>query len=140
MDVQVNYLAVILAGVVSMAIGFLWYSYALFGRPWMKLMGYTKESLKEAQKKMGPMYGVSFILSLLTAYVLSHVMALSQNYYQYNMLLAGVGSAFWMWIGFIMPVQATDVIFGGKKWALFAIHTGYQLASMLAMGVVLGLM
>ena len=140
MNVEVNLFAVLLAGIVSMIVGFLWYSYALFAKPWMKLMGYTKESMKVEQKKMGPMYGVSFVLSLLTAYVLSHVMGLSQNFYQQSDLLAGVGSAFWMWLGFVMPVQATDVIFGGKKWKLFAINTGYQLASLLAMGLVIGML
>jgi hypothetical protein len=138
MNVEVNLLAVFLAGIVSMVIGFVWYSYAMFAKPWMKLMGYTKESMKVEQKKMGPMYALSFVLSLLTAYVLAHVMGLSQNFYQQNDILAGVGSAFWMWLGFVMPVQATDVIFGGKKWTLFAINTGYQLASLLAMGIVLG--
>ena len=140
MNVEVNFLAILLAGIVSMIVGFLWYSYALFAKPWMKLMGYTKESMKVEQKKMGPMYGVSFVLSLLTAYVLSHVMGLSQNFYQQNNIIAGVGSAFWMWLGFVMPVQTTDVIFSGKKWKLFAINTGYQLASLLAMGLVIGML
>jgi hypothetical protein len=140
MNIEVNYLAVLVAGVVSMGVGFVWYSYLMFAKPWMKLMGHTKESMAQDQKKMGPMYGVSFVLSLGTAYILFHVMALSQNFYHYNGLITGINSAFWMWLGFVAPVQATDVIFGGKKWALFAINTGYQLASMLAMGIVLGLL
>lgn len=139
MDVPVNYLAVLIAGVVSMAIGFLWYS-MLFAKPWMKLMGYTTESMKANQQKMGKMYGISFVLTLIMAYVLTHVMAFSQNYFHYDSLMTGLSSAFWMWLGFIMPVQATDVIFGGKKWALFGINTGYQLASMLGMGVAIALM
>lgn len=140
MNIEVNLVAVLLAGIASMVVGFVWYSYAMFAKPWMRLMGYNKENIKETQKKMAPMYALSFVLALITAYILSHVMGLSQSFYQYGDVQTGVSSAFWMWLGFIMPVQATDVIFGGKKWALFAINTGYQLASLLVMGLILGLM
>ncbi len=140
MNIEVNYLAILVAGVVSMGVGFLWYSYAMFAKPWMKLMGYTKDSMKDEQKKMGPMYALSFVVALVTAYVLSHVMFLSEHFYGYTPLMTGVTTAFFMWFGFVAPVQMTDVIFGGKPWKLFYINTGYQLASLLAMGVVLGLL
>lgn len=138
MNIEVNYLAVLLAAVASMALGFAWYSKAILGGPWMKLKGFTSESLKAAQKDMGKYYAVSFVVALITAYVLTHVMALSKNFYDYSGLMTGVSSAFWMWLGFIMPVQVTATIFGDKKWTLLAIDTGYQLASVLAMGVVIG--
>lgn len=140
MNVEVNYLAVLLAGVATMVVGFLWYGPMLFAKPWMKLMGHTEKSLEKEKDAMGKTYTISFLLALVTAYVLSHVMTFSENYFHYPQLMTGLTSAFWMWLGFVMPVQATDVLFGGKKWKLFAINTGYQLASLLAMGVVLGLM
>ncbi len=139
MNVEVNYLALLIAGIASMALGFLWYSPVLFAKPWMKLMGYTPESLKKAQKEMGKLYGVSFLLTLVSGYVLAHVMAMSMSFFNYPALSTGIISAFWMWLGFAMPVQATDMIFGSKKWKLFAINTGYQLASLLVMGVILAL-
>jgi len=46
--------------------------------------GYTKESLKAAQKEMGKTYATSFVLSLVTAYMLSHVISLSMNFYHYS--------------------------------------------------------
>lgn len=140
MEVSVNYLAVLVAGVVSMAVGFVWYSPILFAKPWMKEKGYTAEGLKKAQKEMGPMYALSFVLGLVMAYVLSHVMTMAQAYFDYSMLSTGLTSAFWMWLGFVMPVQVTAQIFGEKKWKLFGIDTGYQLVSLVAMGVVLGVM
>lgn len=140
MDVSVNYLAVILAGVGATVLGFIWYSPILFAKPWMKLMGYTQAGLKEDQKNMSKYYLVSVILSFVTAYVLSHVMTLSDNFFHYPALQTGLMSAFFMWLGFIMPTQATGTIFGDKKWALFGINTGYQLASVLVMGVVLALL
>ncbi|EKD65361.1 MAG: hypothetical protein ACD_50C00112G0005 [uncultured bacterium] len=140
MNVEVNYLAIIFAGVFSMAIGFLWYSKMLFGKPWMKLSGYTEEGIKKAQKEMGKLYALSFVATLVSAYVLSHVIVLSENFYDYSRLATGISSAFWMWFGFIMPVQLTGEIFGSKKWTLFAINTGYQLTAILAMGFVIAVL
>lgn len=139
--IDVNYVAILIAAIVSMALGFIWYMPALFGKRWMKLMGYTPESLKEDQKKMGKMYAVSFVLTLVTAFVLSHVIVLSVSYFSYSPVMSGVTSAFWMWVGFILPVQATDVIFrkGEKSWELLGINTGYQLVSVLLMGVIIGM-
>lgn len=137
--IEVNYLALILAVVISMVLGFLWYSSALFGKPWMKRMGHTPESIKKDQSQMGKWYLVSAVAALVTAYVLSHVMSLSENFYNYTPVMSGLSSAFWMWLGFIAPVQLTDVLFGKRDWTLYAINTGYQLVSILLMGLVIGL-
>lgn len=140
MNIDVDLIAVVVAGAISMAIGFLWYSPAVFGKQWMKEKGLTSESLKKAQKEMGKLYALSFVVSLITAYVLSHVMTLSENFFHYPMLSTGMITAFWMWVGFMMPVQITATIFSEKKnWNLFGIDTGYQLLSLLGMGVVLGI-
>jgi len=139
-NVEVNLFAVLLAAVVAMGVGFLWYSPMVLGKPWMKLKGYTADSLKKAQKEMGKLYVLSFVVALVTAYVLWHVMALSENYFHYSRLSTGLISGFWMWLGFMMPVQITATIFGDKKWQLFGIDTAHQLASILTMGLVLGLL
>jgi hypothetical protein len=139
MGITVNYLAILLASVVSMAVGFFWYSPAVLGKPWMKLMGHTATSLKKAQQEMGKMYAMSFVAALVTAYVLSHIMMLSRHFFGYGPVVTGITTAFWAWLGFVAPVQMTDVLFGNKKWELFAINTGYQLVSLLFMGVVIGL-
>lgn len=141
MGVEVNYFAILLAVVANMATGMLWYSPMLFAKPWMKAMGYTASSMKDDQKEMGKWYGISAILGGVMAYVLSHVMALSMNFFGTDPVTTGLTSAFWMWLGFIMPVQATTTIFSREKnWNLFGINTGYQLVSMLLMGLVLGLL
>lgn len=141
--VPINYLAVLAAAIVSMAIGFFWYSQMAFGKAWMKEKGMDKMSqveMKKKQKEMGPWYGLTFVTALVTAYVLAHIMFLSHNFFQYSEVQTGLSSAFWLWLGFIMPVQLSGQIFGDKNWKLLGIDTGYQLVSILAMGVVIGLM
>ena len=97
--------------------------------------------MKANQKEAGQAYAVSMIFSLITAYMLAHVMGLSENFYHYSPVMAGVTSALSMWLGFIMPTQATATLFSDKKsWSLFWIDTFYQLAAVLAMGIVIGLL
>jgi hypothetical protein len=144
MNVPVNYLALLVAGVAQMIVGFIWYG-PLFGKVWSKMKGFdfdkmTKAEQKEMQKKMMPYYGVTFVVSLVTAYILAHTMFLSQNFFHYSPVMTGLTTAFWMWLGFMMPVRLYNEIFGGKNWKLFAIDTGYSLAGILAMGLVIGYM
>lgn len=126
-------LSLLLSAVASMAIGFLWYSPVLFGAQWMKLKGYTNASLKKAQKQMGPLYGVSFIGALVMAWVLSLVFTWSGIIDTQE----AIQTAFLMWLGFVAPVQLTHSIFGDKNWALLMIDTGYQLVSVVVMGIIL---
>lgn len=133
-----NYLAVLLAGIASMTVGFFWYSRVGFGKPWMQLKGYTETTLKAAQAKMGKLYALSFIMSLLMAYMLAHVTYLSNAFFDQGVLHAALSSAFFLWLGFVLPVQVTNQIFSDQKWKLLAIDTGYQLAAMLVMGLVIG--
>ncbi len=46
--VDINYWAVLVAAVVSMVIGALWYSPVLFGKLWMKYSGLSDKKLAEA--------------------------------------------------------------------------------------------
>ena len=63
---DLNYLAILVAGISNMVIGFLWYG-LIFGKIWMGLIGKTADELSS-----NPIiYVVSFLLSLLMAVVLS---------------------------------------------------------------------
>lgn len=137
MQVEVNYLAVLVAALAGMAVGFVWYSSLLFAKPWMREMGYKKETMKK--DGMTKMYIISMIATVVMAYVLSHVMYMSENFFMMGYVTTGLLSAFWMWLGFVATVQVTDVLFGGKSWKLFGINTGYQLVSLLVMGLIIGL-
>jgi len=48
-DVDINYVAVVVAALVPMFLGALWYSTALFARPWMQAVDQTQDELKGAQ-------------------------------------------------------------------------------------------
>jgi hypothetical protein len=133
----VNLWAVLGSAAATMVLGFLWYSPVLFAKPWMVAMGYDPEDkakIAEMQKSAGPMYGVSFLASMLSAFVLGKLifhLAISTPLY-------GMKVGFAVWLAFVMTVQLTDKLFGNRPLKLFLINTGYQLVCYLAMGAILG--
>ena len=48
---DLNLLAVLVAAISTMVVGFLWYSPIMFAKPWMALMGYDPND-KEKMDKM----------------------------------------------------------------------------------------
>ena len=139
MNVPINYLAVFIAGVISMAIGFVWYSPVLFGKQWMKYMGINEKNMKDMKTGMAKIYGISFVSTLIMAYVLAHANVFAGSYTNTTGVSLGLMSGFWNWIGFIAPIQLTEWLFGKKPFGLFLINTSYQLVSILAMGILLAL-
>ena len=135
--VPVNYLAVFFAAVLSMALGYAWYG-PLFGKPWMKLMGITKESMKGMKgSDMQKLYGMQFVGSLVMAFVLSHVLVFASKYLGESGVSAGLQTGFWNWLGFVAPVTLGSVLWEGKSWKLWLLNNGYYLVTLMAMGTVL---
>ena len=133
----INYLAVLVAAIASIVIGFVWYG-PLFGKPWMKIMGMSKESMdKTKQKEMMKSYLLMTIGSLVTAYVLAHTTEFAMAYTRTYGVTGGLMSGFWTWLGFMAPLHMHDQLWGGKPWKLFMITAGYSLVNMLVMGMIL---
>ena len=70
---EVNLLAVLAAGIVPMVVGALWYG-PLFGKRWLELMETTAEEIQEGFNPLKT-YGVSFLLALVTAFILAQLFA-----------------------------------------------------------------
>src|SRR5260370_41822457 len=139
--VPINYFAVLLAGIVSMPLGFLWYG-PLFGKKWMKLSGMSKEKIDAAKKsgKANMGYGLMFVGSLVMAYVLAHSLVFASSYLRMTGVPAGLMSGFWSWLGFVGPVTLGSVLWDGKPWMLSVLNNTYYILLLLLMGVILALM
>jgi hypothetical protein len=132
----INYLAVLVCGVVSMAIGFVWYG-PLFGKAWMKLMGaehMSTEQKKEMKDKMGIMYLIQFVLSLITAGVL--------DYYILNLKgIVAVNFALALWFGFVMTTEAGAALWSGKSrkdaTRMFLISTSGHFVTFIVLALIL---
>ena len=131
--VNVNYLAVLVAAIASMVVGFLWYG-PLFGKMWMGLMNFDKKKMNEAKKKgMGKTYVLAFVTSLIMSYVLAHFV----NYVQAKTIADGVVLAFWLWLGFFATTQLGMVLWEGKPVKLYLINTLHYLVTLGVMSAIL---
>lgn len=132
--VDINYWAVLVSAIVSMVIGMIWYSPALFGNAWMRSGGMTKNMMDETKKNgMAWRYIIAFIGSLLIAYVLAHFV----DYTQSVSFTEGMLTGLWTWLGFIIPTLLGSVLWEGKTWTYYLINVLYQLISLLVIGGIL---
>ena len=132
---DVNYLAVLVAAVASMIIGSIWYG-PLFGKKFIKAIGmdnWSAEKQAAMKKSMWMSYVLQFVASLVMFYVLAGLVGGLDK----MTLSGGLSVAFWVWLGFAMPIKLGDAIWGGK-WELFWIGMGGMLVTLLAAGAIIG--
>lgn len=131
--VSVNLIGVVVAGVVGMVVGALWYG-PLFGKIWMRLVGMTQTDIEEAkQKGMMKSYAFGLVGQLVTAYVLAQLIALTSSYSLVTLVpLIGL-----VWVGLTLPILMGSVLWEGKPWALFLLNGAYNLVVLMVMGFVL---
>ena len=135
MNVVVNFWAILVSAVASMVIGSVWYG-PLFGKMFMREMGmdqWSPEKQAEMKKSMMLTYVWQFIASLVMFYVLARIMALVG----WVGAVGGLHAAFWLWIGFIVPLALGNALWGGKM-KLFWLSIGNTLLTLLAAGLIIG--
>ncbi|MBI3004800.1 MAG: DUF1761 domain-containing protein [Ignavibacteriales bacterium] len=123
-----NYVAILVAAVANMVIGFLWYG-LLFGKKWAALHGYTEEQIKSMNP--GPLYAQSFVAVLVSYYILARFVPSTAT------LMDGIEVACLVWLGFVTTTQFTASLFSTKPRALYFLDTGYQLVTFIAAGAIL---
>ena len=153
-----NFYAVLVASLVTLVVGFVWYSPKVFGNIWMKETGMTEEKAK--QSNMAKVFGLtifySLLLSLLMPALVIHQMgalgmiggdpALAKP--SYTAFLADYGDSFRTFKhgalhGFMsglflaLPITAINSLFEQKSWRYILINAGYWIVSMTIMGAII---
>jgi len=132
--VTVNLLAVVVAAIAGMVIGALWYSPLLFGKLWMKLSHMTEKDIAQAKKRgMAKAYILQFVATLVTAYVLAHILAYAET----ASISDGLQGAAWVWLGFFATTALGSVLWEGKSSKLYLLNIAHSLVILLVMGTIL---
>ena len=135
MSVHVSFWGVILAALSAMVIGSVWYSSALFGKPWMKIIGLNDKDMK---KKMGSVMVGLVVVSLITAFVMSYFIAYTHNFLGDSWLKAGAVTSLLAWFGFSLTTIFAHGLFEPRDKKVLYINSGNRLVTLLAMGLILG--
>ncbi|MBC7695393.1 MAG: DUF1761 domain-containing protein [Burkholderiales bacterium] len=159
---EINFLAVFVAALVPMVMGFIWYNPKVLGNAWMKAAGITEDKMKGANMPVN--FIVSFVLSFFLAFFLQsmvihqfHIASVFFDYqeqikdsstpegsiYKQVMDLVGMGHRTFGHGAFhgalsclfvITPIMATNALFERKGFKYIAINCGYWIITLMIMG------
>lgn len=133
--ITVNFWAILVAAIVSFAIGALWYSPILFGKEWMTLSKMTAADIAAAKAKgMWKGYVIQFVVSLISFLVLGFLVSATSG------MTASDGAflGFLAWLGFSATEAAGRVLWERKPMKLVLINSVCVLLSLVIGGAIIG--
>jgi len=131
---DVNWVAVLVAGIIPLVVGMLWYG-PLFGKRWLTLMETTAAEIGQ-DFSPGKTHGISFALSLVTAWVLAQLIAETSGS---GSAMIGVHVALLALIGFVLPVAHQSVAFERRKAGLAWLNVAYNAVAMTGQAVLIAI-
>lgn len=129
---DVNYVAVLLATITTMVLGFLWYSPILLGNAWMKQRGLSKTEMSGGG-------ALTYVLTALTALCGSFVLALLLTLADETTVWSGLVVGLLIGISISLKI-GMNYLFEGHKLGLYFITIGYHLISYVIAGLIIGCM
>ena len=158
---DINYLTIVVAALVPLITGFIWYNPKVFGNAWMQAAEMTEEKIKGSNMAM--IFGVTFIMSLLFAMGTNFVVIHQNHFYSILMNEPGFGESgselqnmidgfiaqygnnfrtfkhgalhgFIASVMLLLPVIAINAMFERKSWKYVWIHAGYWSLTFILIG------
>ena len=126
-----NWIAIIVAVLVNMALGALWFSPLLFAKPWMA-MRVDKTPPSGTASPM--LYVITAVGALVSAITLDWIIGLAGA----RTLLGGAIIGLYAGLGFVAPAILSDNLFNERPFKLYLIIAGFPVVGLLVMGAILG--
>ena len=127
---NLNPVAILAAAIATFVIGGLWYSPALFNRPWMRANRFTEPDL--AGGRMGLIFGLAFLFALVMAFNLAMFLDAPDTTLAWGATAGGLASV-WVALGI-----GTVALFERRPAAYTLINGGYWVVSLIVMGAIIG--
>ena len=158
---NVNFLALLLAALSTLVVGFIWYNPKVFGTIWMKESGMTEEKMKGSNMIL--IFGLSIVYAFFISFILQMLVihqfgALgmvggdpSKALPSYEAFMADYGTAFRTFKhgalhGFmtglllILPVTGVGALYERRSFKYVLVSGGYWVVSMTIMGGIICMM
>ncbi|MTH16353.1 DUF1761 domain-containing protein [Flavobacterium sp. LC2016-01] len=154
---EINFIALFLAAVVTLLTGFIWYHPKVFGTIWMKENNFTEEQLKTGN--MLKIFGLTYVFSLMITVILMALTIhqsgavgmvggppkLAEAKPSFAAFMADYGTAyrtfkhgalhgFMSGLFFAFPIVGINGLFERKSWKYIFIHAGYWMLTLMLMG------
>ncbi len=128
---KVNIWAIMLAAFSYLIIGSLWYSPLLFGKLWIRLIGFCDEDFK-TNKPMWMIMTFSFLSAAIAALVISAVLGPRQSA-DFGAIVGAIIAVCW-----ISMSKLYNVLFENQPIKLFLLHAGFDIVTFMTMGAIVG--
>jgi hypothetical protein len=129
---EVNLLAVLACGVISLVLGGIWYSPMLFAGPWQRAAGLSDEQAKSGN--MALIFGGAFVLSLIAAYVFAMFLGTGMS------LGAATAAGFSAGLCWVAASYGISYLFERRPLSLWLINGGYHTVQFTLFGLIIGLL
>ncbi|MEX2431122.1 MAG: DUF1761 domain-containing protein [Dehalococcoidia bacterium] len=130
---DVNWLAVIVAGVVSFALGGIWYT--ALSKPWMAYTGITNEAATAGGgAKMAASYATAFATYLLAVTALALFMQAGGASGAVSGLVFGLIAG----VGLVATTSFNNYMFSMRPLNLYLIDIGYPVTALAVAGIIIG--
>lgn len=153
---ELNFMAIIVAAIVPLIIGSIWYNPNVLGNAWMQASGMTEEKIKSGN--IAVIFGITLVLSVMLAFTVNgmviHQVGAQQlaftnpdaesfkafmeefgnmhRSFGHGALHGAIGAVF-----FVLPVLGINALFERKGWKYILINVGYWLITLAIMGSIL---
>ena len=154
---EINFIALLLAAIVTLVVGFIWYHPNVFGTIWMKENNLTPDDLKTGN--MLKIFGLTYIFSLMITVTLMSLTihqsgavgmvggppliasakpsfkAFMDDYgMAYRTFKHGALHGFISGLFFALPIIGVNGLFERKSWKYILIHAGFWTVCLTLMG------
>jgi hypothetical protein len=152
---MINFYALIVAALSTLAVGFVWYNPKVFGGIWMRETGMTEEKAKNSS--MVKVFGMTIFYAFLIAFTLQFMVIHqwgatgmvggdpSVAKPSYAAFMADYGTAFRTFkhgmlhgfmagLFFALPVVGTGALYEQRSWKYVLVAGGYWVVSCMIMG------
>ncbi len=131
MNIAVQYVPVLVAAVLTIPLGAMWYNHSFFGKPWMAMNKITPQMMKK-----GP-GGIAYAASIVSAVVTAATLWLFIGIMGSKSLPVNLGLAILLWIAFNFLPGLMHHLFAKKPVPLLLINSAFDLVNMLVIATVL---
>jgi hypothetical protein len=125
---SINFLAVLVAAASSFALGGLWYSPALFLKPWNKAMGRSDKDNGHPAR----VFGLSFVFALVAAFIFAMLLGPSP------VLSEAWKAGLLVGVGFVAMSLGINYQFANRPIVAWLIDGGYHTTQFVLYGLILG--
>lgn len=151
-----NFYSVLVSALVTLVVGFVWYSPKVFGTIWMNETGMTEE--KARQSNMLKVFGLTIIFSFMLAIIMptlvihqigtlglfngninntSYVELMKTHGDFFRSFKHGALHGFFCGLFIALPIISINALFEQKSWKYILVTAGYWIVSMTIMGTII---